>query len=164
MVSSARTDEVLKVIVANPSWMCQMCSRRPSSSKRTARDFRKAAGGDTHCSTTKPHPTSSPPIPVPQIADTRAMWPLRRRTTSSTRTRSVEPGVLPHEVSGLHRAAIAIFDLTRAFVAKPHMSVFGGHAHIAAHVGMSALCPKSAHSSHTGNSSAGNRVWITCHF
>ena len=101
-VSSARTDEVLKVIVANPTmikaykagvpgnsqpfpdgsrivklqwkpkksaeapfaWMCRMSSRRLSSSKRTARDFRKAADGDMRCSTTKPHPTSSrPPSP-----------------------------------------------------------------------------------------------------
>ncbi len=67
VVSSARTDEVLK--------MCQTSSRRLSSSKRTARDFRKAADGDTRCSTTKLHPTSSRPIPAPQIADTRAMWP-----------------------------------------------------------------------------------------
>jgi hypothetical protein len=100
VVSSARTDEALKVIVANPtmieaykagvqttaslyrmaparealveaeeehegpyfkapsSWMCHTSSRRPSSSKRTARIFRKAADGDTRCSTTKLHPTS----------------------------------------------------------------------------------------------------------
>ena len=113
VVSSARTDEVLKVIVANPtmikaykagvpataslsrmaprsrsssgsrrrarrppsSWMCQTSSRRLSSSKRTARNFRKAADGDTRCSTTKPHPTNSRPILALQTADTRAMWP-----------------------------------------------------------------------------------------
>ena len=114
MVSSARTDEVLKVIVANPtmieaykagvpgngqpfpdgskivsssgsrrrarkppsSWMCQTSLPRLSSSKRTARDFRKAADGDTRCSITIPHRTSSRPIPrAPQTADTRAMWP-----------------------------------------------------------------------------------------
>src|SRR4029079_2345560 len=57
---------------------------------RTARDFHKAADGDTRCSTTKPHPTHSRPIPAPQTADTRAMWRSRRRTTSSTHTRSVE--------------------------------------------------------------------------
>src|SRR5215216_1133875 len=95
VVSSARTDEVLKVIVANPAmieaykagipgngqpfpdgskiaklqWkpkksteapfvgMCLMSSPRLSSSKGTARDFRKAADGDTRCSTTMPHPT-----------------------------------------------------------------------------------------------------------
>src|ERR1700732_2867590 len=92
VVSSARTDEVLKVIVANPtmikaykagvpgngqpcpmaprsrnasgsrrrarrppsSWMCQTSLPRLSSSKRTARDFRKAADGATHCSTKTP--------------------------------------------------------------------------------------------------------------
>jgi Cytochrome P460 len=114
VVSSARTDEVLKVIVANPTMIeayktdipgngqpfpdgskivklqwkpkkrhggplrrgcCQTSSRRLSSSKRTARDFRKAVGGDTRCSTTKPHRTSSQPIPAPRTADTRAMWP-----------------------------------------------------------------------------------------
>jgi hypothetical protein len=96
VVSSARTDGVLKVIVANPtiieaykagvpgngqpfpmaprsrsfsgsrrrarrlpsSWMCQTSSRRLSSSKRTAGDFRKAADGGTRCSTTKLHPTN----------------------------------------------------------------------------------------------------------
>jgi hypothetical protein len=113
VVSSARTDEVLKVIVANPimiqaykagipgngqpfpqgskiaklqwsfkksteapsSWMCQLSSRRLSSPKRTARDFRKAADGDTRCSTTTPHPTRSRLTPAPRIADTRVMWP-----------------------------------------------------------------------------------------
>ena len=49
--------------------------RRLSSSKRTAKDFRIAADGATRCSTTKPHPTSSQPIPAPQIAGMRAMWP-----------------------------------------------------------------------------------------
>src|SRR5262245_36859811 len=113
VVSSARTDEVLKVIVANPtmikaykagvpgkgqlfpdgskiaklqwkpkksteapsSWMCQASLARRSSWRRTARDFRKAADGDTRCSTTMPPPTSSRPIPkAPPTADTRAMW------------------------------------------------------------------------------------------
>ena len=113
VVSSARTDEVLKVIVANPTmieaykasvpgngqpfpdgskivklqWTPKKSreapfvvdvpdvSRRLSSSKRTARDFRTAADGATRCSTTKPYSTSSRPIPAPQTADTRAMWP-----------------------------------------------------------------------------------------
>ena len=114
VVSSARTNEILKVIVANPimiaayksgvpgngqafpgwlqdseaavepeegvrrprsTWMYRTRSHRLSSSKRTARDFRTAADGDMHCSTTRPRPTRSQPIPAPQIADTRAMWP-----------------------------------------------------------------------------------------
>ena len=59
---SARTDEVLKVIIANPT-----------SSKRTARNFRRAADGGTRCSTTMPRPASSRPIPqVFQIVATRA--------------------------------------------------------------------------------------------
>src|SRR5258705_3393686 len=57
------------------SWMCQTSLPRLSSSKRTARDFRKAAAWETRCLTTKPHRTSSRPIPAPQTADTRAMWP-----------------------------------------------------------------------------------------
>ena len=112
-VSSARTDEMLKVIVAQSdddqgvsrpafrgngqpfpdgsmivklqwkpkksteapsSWMCQTSLSRLSSWKRTARDFRKAAGGDTRCSTTMPHRTSSRPMPkAPRTADTRAI-------------------------------------------------------------------------------------------
>ena len=113
VVSSARTDEVLKVIVANPTminaykagipgngqpfpdgskiaklqWKPKKSTEAPfavdvpdvftqaSSSKRTARDFRKAADGDTRYSTTMLHPTSSRPIPALQTADTRAMWP-----------------------------------------------------------------------------------------
>ena len=113
VVSSARTDEVLKVIVANPTmigaykagvpgngqpfpdgsrivklqwklkkskeapspWMCQTFLPRLSSSKRTARDFRKPADGDTRCLTMKPHRTSLLPTPAPQTADTCAMWP-----------------------------------------------------------------------------------------
>ena len=114
VVSSARTDEVLKVIVANPtminahkagvpgngqpfpegskiaklqwkpkksteapsSWMCRTYSPRPSSWKRTARDFRKAVDGDTRCSTMTPHRTSSRPIPkASQTAGTRAIRP-----------------------------------------------------------------------------------------
>jgi len=64
VVSSARTDEVLKVIVANPTMI------------KAYRDFRRPADGDTRCSTTKPHRTSSRPIPkASQTADTRAMWP-----------------------------------------------------------------------------------------
>jgi len=57
------------------SWTCRTCSHRLSSWKRTARDFRTAADGDTRCSTTTPHPTGSRLIPAPQIADARAMWP-----------------------------------------------------------------------------------------
>jgi Cytochrome P460 len=104
VASSARTDEVLKVIVANPaminaykagvpgngqpfpdgsmivklqwrpsSWICQTSLSRLSSWKRTAKDFRKAADGDTRCSTTKPHRTISRPIPARRIAETRAI-------------------------------------------------------------------------------------------
>ena len=113
VVSSARTDEVLKVIVANPimieaykagvpgngqpfpagskivklQWKPKKSTEAPfavdvpdvfsrlSSSKRTAKDFQTVADGDTRCLITKPHPTSSRPIPAPQIADTHAMWP-----------------------------------------------------------------------------------------
>jgi Cytochrome P460 len=114
VVSSARTDEILKVIVANPamitgykagaagngepfpdgsmivkpsgsrrgarrrlsSWRCRRSSRRLSSWKRIARDFRKAAGGDTRYSTTTPHRTSSRPIPrASQIAEMPAIQP-----------------------------------------------------------------------------------------
>jgi hypothetical protein len=111
VVSSSRTDDRLKVIVANPtmikaykagipgngqpfpdgsmiaklqwtqkraprppsSWMCPTFFARLSSSKKTARDFRKAAGGDTRCSIMTPHRTSSRPIPkASPTADTRA--------------------------------------------------------------------------------------------
>ena len=114
VVSSARTDEVLKVIVANPRmitaykagvpgdgqpfpegsmivklqwkpkksteapslWMCQTFLSRLSSWKRTARDFRKRAGGDTRCSTTMPRRTSSRPIPrASQTAEMHAILP-----------------------------------------------------------------------------------------
>jgi hypothetical protein len=114
VVSSARTDEILKVIVANPamitaykagvpgngqhfpdgsmivklqwkpkrsteaplSWMCRTSLLRLSSWKKTARDFRKAAGGDTRYSTTIPPRTSSAPIPkASQTAETRAIRP-----------------------------------------------------------------------------------------
>jgi Cytochrome P460 len=113
VVSSTRTDEVLKVIVANATmikaykagvpgngrpfpdgskivklqWKPKKSTEAPfvvdvpdvftrlSSWKRTARDFLKAADGDTRCSTTKPHRTSSRPIPAPQTAETRAIWP-----------------------------------------------------------------------------------------
>ena len=112
VASSARTDEVLKVIVANPTMiqaykagipgngqpfpegsMIVKLQWKPKKSteaqfavdvpdvlsrlslwKRTASDFRKPAGGDTRCSTTKPHRTSSRPIPkVSQTAETRAI-------------------------------------------------------------------------------------------
>jgi hypothetical protein len=92
VVSSARTDEVLKVIVANPTmitaykagvpgngqpfpeaWMFQTSLPRFSLSKKTARGFRTAADGDARCSTTKPYPTRSRPIPASPTADTRAM-------------------------------------------------------------------------------------------
>jgi hypothetical protein len=113
VVSSARTDEVLKVIVANPTminaykagvpataslspraprsrsssgnrrkarrppslWMCQRSLPRLSSWKKTARDFRKPADGDTRCSTTQPHQISSRPILAPPTAETRAIRP-----------------------------------------------------------------------------------------
>jgi len=112
VVSSARTDEVLKVIVANPTMiqaykagipgngqpfpdgsMIAKLQWKPKKSteapfvvevpdvfkqafviKRTARDSRKAAGGDTRCSTTIPHRTSSRLIPrASQTADTPAI-------------------------------------------------------------------------------------------
>jgi len=114
VVSSARADEVLKVIVANPTMikaykagvpgngqpfpdgsMIVKLQWKPKKSteapfvvdvpdvftqafviERTARDFRRAADGDTRCSTTKPHRTSSRPIPkASQTADTRAIRP-----------------------------------------------------------------------------------------
>ena len=114
VVSSARTDEVLKVIVANPTmikafkagvratvslsrtaprlqscsgnrrraqrppspWMCRTSLPRLSLWKRTARDFQRAADGDTRCSTTKPHRIFSRPIPKAfQTAETLAMLP-----------------------------------------------------------------------------------------
>jgi hypothetical protein len=43
--------------------------------EKDSKRFPKSGDGDTRCSTTKLHPTSSRPIPAPQIADTRAMWP-----------------------------------------------------------------------------------------
>src|SRR5438094_10662600 len=114
VVSSARTDEVLKVIVANPTMIDAYRVGVPGNGKpfpdgskiaklqwkpkksaeapfvvdvpdvftqafvieRDSKRFRKAAGGDTRCSTTKPHRTSSRPIPkAPQTADTRATRP-----------------------------------------------------------------------------------------
>ena len=113
VISSARTDEVLKVIVGNPTMIeafkagvpgngqpfpdgskvaklqwkpkksteapspstCRTSLHRLSSWRRTPRDSRKAADGDTRCSTTMLHPTSSPLIRAPRIADTPAMWP-----------------------------------------------------------------------------------------
>jgi len=131
VVSSARTDEVLKVIVANPTmieaykagvpgngqpfpdgskivklqWKPKKSTEAPfvvdvpdvfSQAfviEKDTRDFQTAADGDTRCSTTKPYPTSSRPIPAPRTADTPAIWPSRRRTTSFTRTRSVKPRV-----------------------------------------------------------------------
>ncbi|WFU45832.1 cytochrome P460 family protein (plasmid) [Bradyrhizobium sp. CB82] len=101
VVSSARTDEVLKVIVANPIMIEAYKAGVPDNGqpfpdgskivklpwkpkKSTEAPFvvdvpdvftqafviekdsnsRKAAHGDTRCSTTKPYPTSSRPIPV----------------------------------------------------------------------------------------------------
>src|SRR5438105_6462116 len=85
--------------------MCQTSSHRLSSSKRTAIDFQKAADGDTRCSTTKPHPTSSRPIPAPQTAGTRAMSQRRQRITFFTRTRSGERHRGKHErQAGARRA------------------------------------------------------------
>src|SRR5438876_2955636 len=114
VVSSARTDEVLKVIVANPTMIKAYKAGVPGSGQpfpdgsmivklqwkpkksteapfvvdvpdvftqafvieKDSKRFRKAAGGDTRCSTTKPHRTSSRPIPkAPQTADTRATRP-----------------------------------------------------------------------------------------
>ena len=114
VVSSARTDEVLKVIVANPAmiaaykagipgngqpfpdgamiaklqWKPKKSTEAPFAvdvpdvfsqafvmEKDSKPGFRRAADGDTHCSTTTPHPTRSRPIPVLRIADTRATWP-----------------------------------------------------------------------------------------
>jgi len=96
VASSARQDEILKVIVANPKMIkaykagipgngqpfpegsmivklqwkqkksteAQFASLpRPSSWKRTVRDFRKPAGGGTRCSTTMPCRASSRPMP-----------------------------------------------------------------------------------------------------
>ena len=48
------------------------------------------------------------PIPAPQIADTRAMWPLRRRTTSSIHTRSVEHRV-PTDLAALRAKEMSAF-------------------------------------------------------
>ena len=113
LVSSARADGVLKVIVGNPTminayksgipgngqpfpdgsrivklsgsrrrarrppstWKCRTSLTRLSSWKRTARGFRKAADGDTRCSTTTPQRTNTRPIPAPRTAETRAMCP-----------------------------------------------------------------------------------------
>src|SRR6266481_3462781 len=114
VVSSARTDEVLKVIVGNPTMITAYKAGVPGSGQpfpegsmivklqwkpkksteapfvvdvadvftqafvieKDSKRFRKAAGGDTRCSTTKPHRTSSRPIPkAPQTADTRATRP-----------------------------------------------------------------------------------------
>ena len=43
--------------------------------EKDSKRFPEAADGDTRCSTTNLHPTRLRPIPAPQIADTRAMWP-----------------------------------------------------------------------------------------
>jgi len=113
VVSSARTDEVLKVIVANPAMINAYKAGVPGNSqpfpegsmivklqwkpkksteaqfavdvpdvfnrllswKRTAKDFRRPAGGDTRCSTTMQRRTSSRPmLTAPQTADSRAIW------------------------------------------------------------------------------------------
>src|SRR5262245_56309374 len=92
------------------SWKCQMSSRRFLSSNRTARDFRKAADGDAGCSTTKQHLTSSLPIPAPQTADTRTIRPLRRRTKSSTRTRSVGPCTPRYSASDYADQNVGVLD------------------------------------------------------
>ena len=132
MVSSARTDEVLKVIVANPTmidaykagvpgngqsfpegskiaklqWKPKKSTEAPFVvdvpdvftqafvMEKDSKKFPKTGDGDMPCSTTTPHPTSLRPTPpASQTADISAMWPSRPRTTSSTRTRSVEPRV-----------------------------------------------------------------------
>ena len=112
VVSSARTDEVLKVIVANPTmieaykagvpgkgqpfpdgskivklqWKPKKSTEAPFAvdvpdvftqafvMEKDSKGFPQTVDGDTRCSTTKPHPTSSRPILAPQTADTRAMW------------------------------------------------------------------------------------------
>ena len=101
MVSSARTDEVLKVIVANPTMIKAYKAGVPGNGQpfpdgskiaklqwkpkksteapfvvdvpdvfkqafvieKDSKRFPKSGDGDTRCSTTKPHPTSSRPIP-----------------------------------------------------------------------------------------------------
>jgi Cytochrome P460 len=113
VVSVARTDERLKVIVANPTMIDAYRAGVPGNGQpfpdgskiaklewhpkksteapfvvdvpdtfaqaffieRTARDFRTAPDGATPCSIMTPRPTRSRPIPAPQTADTRAMWP-----------------------------------------------------------------------------------------
>jgi len=112
VVSSARTDEVLKVIVADPTMIAAYKAGVPGNGQpfpegakiaklqwkpkksteapfvvdvpdvftqafvmeKDSNIFPKSGGWGYACSTTMPHPTSSPPIPAPRIADTRAMW------------------------------------------------------------------------------------------
>ena len=113
VVSSARTDEVLKVIVANPTmieaykagvpdngqpfpdgskivklqWKPKKSTEAPFVVdvpdvftqafviEKDGKRFPKSGGWGYALLTTKPHPTSSRPIPAPRTADTRAMWP-----------------------------------------------------------------------------------------
>ena len=58
-------------IVAD-SWMCRTSLPRLSSSKRTARDFRRAADGDTRCSTAESASDKFTADPSPRTAGTRA--------------------------------------------------------------------------------------------
>ena len=113
-VSSARTDEILKVIVANPTMIKAFKAGVPGNGQsfpdgsmivklqwkhkksteapfvvevpdvfsqafvmeKDSKRFPKSGGWDTRCSTTKPHRTSSRPIPkASQTADTRAIHP-----------------------------------------------------------------------------------------
>ena len=112
VVSSARTDEILKVIVANPAMikaykagvpgngqpfpegsMIVKLQWKPKKSteaqfavdvpdvftqafvmEKDSKRFPKSGGGDTRCSTTTPHRTSSRPIPKAfPTAETRAI-------------------------------------------------------------------------------------------
>jgi hypothetical protein len=112
VVSSARTDEVLKVIVANPTminaykagvpgngqifpdgsqivklqWKFKKSTEAPFAvdvpsvfsqafvMEKDSKRFPKTGGWDTRCSTTKPHRTSSRPMPkASQTADKCAM-------------------------------------------------------------------------------------------
>jgi hypothetical protein len=113
-VSSARTTEILKVIVANPTminaykagvpgngqpfpegsrivklqWKLKKSTEAPFAvevpdvfsqafvMEKDSKRFSKSGGWGTRCSTTTPHPISSPPMPKAlQTADRRAIRP-----------------------------------------------------------------------------------------
>ena len=124
MVSSARTDEVLKVIVANPAMIdaykagvpgngqpfpegskIAKLQRKPKKSteapfdvdvpdvfqqafvmRRTARDFRRPAAGDTRSSTMTPRPASSRPTRRRADCGHSCHVAVKTRTTSFIRT------------------------------------------------------------------------------